>query len=275
VIPPEKLAELGAPDGLTALAQTAFKAFAGNRELPGILAGLRQLHAGRPPGQAALVKVLFLAANPLETPRLRIGREFRAIEECLQHPGLPVKVELKSFWAAEPGKLLESILRQKPDVVHFSGHCEDPDGIALEGPDGESVLVGAEPLGQLFVQLNQPPVPRPVRCVVLNACRSEPVARGLSRSVDVVTGTDAEVGDDAAIAFAQGFYLGLADGRSVGNAAGLGKAQMDLVARGDGMSLRDLLGEAGDPDPESSERIVVVSRKGVKPDQLFLGQPGR
>jgi hypothetical protein len=279
IIPSEKLKELGVPDGLTALVRTALipgKYYPGNPELLRLRADLETLNVAKQPAPAVVLKMLFLGASPVDMQSLRIGRELRAIQEGVKHPGLPVQVELKDFLAAEPDKILSAIVREKPDLVHFAGHGVENGSIALEGPAGERVLVGADRLGRLFQETNQPPNLRPTRCVILNACHSAAAAREISRSVDVVIGTDTEIGDDAALAFTQGFYLGLADGRSIGNAIELGKVQMDLVSGGEDTNSRDL---AAAPDPNQSvvspKRFIVVPRSGVNPNQLFLSQPGR
>jgi hypothetical protein len=269
VVPQEKLQEKGYPDGLTALVEAALGSYPGNGKLLRVRDELGRLNKGAA-ARLAVLKVLFLCAAPVDLTPLRAGREFRAIQECVQHPGLPVRLELTAFWAAQPDQLLKPIVHEKPALVHFCGHGEEDGSLALEGAKGETVMIPAGLLGKVFEQVNQPAEQPPVRCVVLNACHSQAAAQAASASVDVVTGTDWEVGDDAAIAFAQGVYTGLADGRSVGNAIGLGRVQMDLVAHGNAtVNLPQV------PNPTTSQRMVVATRKGVNPDQLFLGQPAQ
>ena len=41
------------------------------------------------------LKVLFFAANPVNTAPLRIGYEFRALKERLASPDLPVRIDLQ------------------------------------------------------------------------------------------------------------------------------------------------------------------------------------
>jgi hypothetical protein len=89
--PQEGFRERGYPDGLTALVGAALRPGTGypaNETLLRVHDELKRLNAGGPAGRPTLLKVLFLCAAPVDpklTP-LRVGREFRAIQECLQRP---------------------------------------------------------------------------------------------------------------------------------------------------------------------------------------------
>jgi hypothetical protein len=56
------------------------------------------------------IKLLFLAANPTDTDRLRLDEESRD------------QFELKTHWAVRADDLQELLMRYQPDIVHFSGH---------------------------------------------------------------------------------------------------------------------------------------------------------
>jgi hypothetical protein len=66
--------------------------------------------------------ILFLAANPSETPPLALDREVRAIQKELEQSGFRDCFELVTRWAVEPLDLLRELRKVKPTVVHFSGH---------------------------------------------------------------------------------------------------------------------------------------------------------
>jgi hypothetical protein len=57
-----------------------------------------------------------------------------------------------------------------------------------------------------------------VRCIVLNACFSLEQAHAINRYIDFVIGMPSSIDDDPAIAFSYGFYLGIANERSIENA---------------------------------------------------------
>jgi hypothetical protein len=64
-----------------------------------------------------------------------------------------------------------------------------------------------------------------VRCVVVNACSTERLARALAAAGLCVIGMRQPVGDHSAVRFSVGFYQALAAGRSVKTAFDAGVAQ--------------------------------------------------
>ena len=64
--------------------------------------------------------------------------------------------------------------------------------------------------------------------MVLNACYSEPQAKAISRYIKYVIGMKQTIGDQAAIAFAVGFYQALGAGRRIEEAYELGCVQIRL-----------------------------------------------
>jgi hypothetical protein len=268
IIPPVRLKNLSLSDGVFSVLTRALKDFPSNRDLPTLIEAWEEYLADVLPSSFSL-RVLFLTANPVDTPLLRIGLEFRTLQERLAPADLPVKIEVRPFFATEPHHLLESIMREKPAVVHFSGHGEQGGQIALEGRDGQKVLLSPEALGDAFRAVNYPLTRRPIRCVVLNACHSDPAARAICQSVDAVIGTGGEIADDAAIGFVKEFYGGLANRRPVGNAVELGRAQMRLAAEAAGV--RGTQGTTPDSRFFAPELVSVHTMNRVKLDRLVLG----
>lgn len=78
------------------------------------------------------IKVLFLAADPLDQQRLRLDREVRDISERLRMAEYRDSVELESRWAVRTGDLLQAVNEVKPSVVHFSGHGSEDDELVFE-----------------------------------------------------------------------------------------------------------------------------------------------
>lgn len=189
-----------------------------------------------------MIKILFLAANPDGTERLRLDQEVRAIDRALREGKHRDRFDLLQHSAVTVDDLPALLLRHQPDIVHFSGHGSNQGAIFLEpgsgrsdheceedvedqsAPSGRPGYVSARSLSRTFEILKDN-----VRCVVLNACYSDVQARGISEHVDVVIGMSRAISDKAAINFASAFYLGLGFGRDVRTAFELGCNAIDLM----------------------------------------------
>jgi len=68
------------------------------------------------------LKVLVLAANPLDQDQLRLDEEVRAITEKIRMSKYRDRVELISAWAVRTTDLFQALNEHEPHVVHFSGH---------------------------------------------------------------------------------------------------------------------------------------------------------
>jgi hypothetical protein len=176
------------------------------------------------PKSGRLVRILFLAANPRETPALQLDEEVRAIDQALRLANYRDAFDLETQWAVRYNELSGHLLRYQPDIVHFSGHGSSAGEIILLDQQGSSHLVSAQALGKLFALLKDN-----IRCVVLNACYSESQAQAIAQQIDTVVGMTTAIGDQAAISFATAFYQGLGYGRSVQTAFDLGCLQIDLA----------------------------------------------
>ncbi|MEG3858552.1 CHAT domain-containing protein [Microcoleus sp. herbarium12] len=163
-----------------------------------------------------LMKILFLSANPPGTPRLDLDKEVSKIEDGLKRSKLCDRFGLVSKWAVDSQDLRRALLEENPDIVHFSGHGEGQTGLVLVGQDGKPKPATAEALSGLFQQFPH------IKCVLLNACYAEVQAKAIVRHIDFVIGMKQAVRDDAAIAFATGFYDGLGYGKSIDVAFALG-----------------------------------------------------
>jgi CHAT domain-containing protein len=96
------------------------------------------------------VRILFLAANPESTSRLDLEEEFRSVESELRGVEFRDELVVTIAQAVRPDDLVRLLRKEKPSVVHFSGHGS-PDGIILRGEKGH-VAVNAEALVRLFRQ---------------------------------------------------------------------------------------------------------------------------
>lgn len=167
-------------------------------------------------------KILFLAANPVDTDPLRLDEEIREVDEALRRAKLREKFVLEQKLAVRIRDLRRALLDINPDIVHFSGHGHTG-GLLLESREGKAQVVENEALGGLFELFDDQ-----VKCVVLNACYSVSQADAICQYIDYVIGMDQPLGDQAAIEFTIGFYDALCSGRSYADAYKFGRNAIHL-----------------------------------------------
>jgi len=156
------------------------------------------------------MKILILAANPKNTPQLRLDEEVREIEEGLIRAKQRDRFELVQRWAARPRDMQRAILELHPQIVHFSGHGTGEDGLVLENGQGQAQLVPTAALAGLFELFADQ-----VQCVLLNACYSEVQGQAIAQHIPYVIGMKQAIGDIAAREFSVGFYDALGAGRDM------------------------------------------------------------
>ncbi|MEL6489795.1 MAG: TIR domain-containing protein [Cyanobacteria bacterium J06621_3] len=168
-------------------------------------------------------RILILAANPLDSSRLRLDEELREIEAVLRRAKQRDRFEIRLQQATRPSDIQQALLDYNPQIVHFCGHGEGIKGLAFEDDQGNSQFVNAQALANLFELFAAQ-----VKCVVLNACYSEVQAAAIVAHVDAVIGMNQPVKDTTAIRFAEGFYRGLGAGEDVEFAYKLGRNLVEL-----------------------------------------------
>jgi tetratricopeptide (TPR) repeat protein len=188
------------------------------------------------------LRILGIVASPRDLPTLDVAAEKDHLSRALAGPVSEGRVEL--VWAKSgTWDDVQSLLLAGPwHVVHFVGHGDydsrtDEGRIALVGPDGRAAMVRAVRLMALLSVA----APRP-RLVVLNSCSSGEMgqsdlfsgtASALVRSgIGAVAAMQFAISDYAAIAFAHGFYAAIANGRTVDEAARVGR--ISVMASPDG-----------------------------------------
>lgn len=200
---------------------------------------------------SAPIKVLFLAANGVDAPRLGLDKEASEIGKRIRESDKRA-VQLETEWAVQPDDLLPSLNRHRPTVLHFSGHGMSDGNIDFVDERGNGCAVSAEVLlGALAAGDGA------IRILVLNACDSLSLADVLLQQLDVFIGMRTQIGDAAACEFSKGFYGALAEEMSIAKAYEQGRAQIALTG----------IPEARTP--------ILRSRSGVDPEKLFLEDRGR
>ncbi|MEL6987591.1 MAG: CHAT domain-containing protein, partial [Bacteroidota bacterium] len=169
------------------------------------------------------IHILFLAADPTNRSRLRLGKELREIQEKLQLSKLREKFKLHERMSVRPADISQALLDIQPKVVHFSGHGTFKGALCFENQVGEAHSIQPDALAALFGQFADQ-----VDCVVLNACYSEAQANAIAEHIDYVIGMNQAIDDRAAISFSVGFYQALGAGHTIEKAYKLGCVQIRL-----------------------------------------------
>lgn len=172
----------------------------------------------------AKLSILFLAADPTDASRLRLGEEYREIHEKLRQAKLRDRFQLeRPQLSARAEDISQAMLDARPNIVHFSGHGTASGALCFENHTGQTQLIKPEALTVLFEHFSNQ-----VNCVLLNACFSEAQAKSIVKHIPYVIGMNKAIGDKAAIAFAVGFYQALGAGESIEGAYKLGCVQIGL-----------------------------------------------
>jgi len=178
---------------------------------------------------ADIISILFISADPSDTPRIRTNQEFREIHDQLSLSQLREKFELEQpLLSVRPQDVSQALLRMSPHIVHFSGHGTPDGALCFEDPSGKLLRVESGALADLFRQFT----PK-LTCVILNACFSEEQAKEISQNVRYVIGVKDSIGDEIAIAYSIGFYQALGAGRRIEEAHELGCTQIRLTVSKD------------------------------------------
>ncbi|MFN8440514.1 MAG: NB-ARC domain-containing protein [Caldilineaceae bacterium] len=212
------------------------------------------------------IRVLLLAANPVDNVPLRTGEEFREIDRALRSTQFRDRFEIEQQHATQVGDLVELLLRYRPYIVHFSGHS-DIGELYVENRQGESHAVTAAALGSLFAQFSED-----VHCVILNACSSILQAQAIAEHIDVVIGMSDAILDSASIQFSIAFYSAIGYGRSIQTAFELGRAQIDLSNLGE-YDKPQLIANRIDPALLVVVRTESFTPQTSDPKQLEIGVP--
>jgi hypothetical protein len=177
----------------------------------------------------SIVRILFLGANPIGTPQLRVDEEIREIQQTIKQGRERDNILVNTEWAVRPHDITQALIDFQPHFVHFAGHGGGDEGsFAAEDNIGYAHVIPVDGLVKAFKAVG-----RDVRCVIVNACRTERLAQALGAVVPCVIGMRQPVGDRSAIRFSIGFYQALAAGKSVETAFDVGVAQLMMTPEGD------------------------------------------
>jgi GTPase SAR1 family protein len=189
------------------------------------------LASSRPPIRSAALeatveptpttRILFLAADPLATPPLRLGLELREIREQLDLAPLKANLQLRPEMAARPRDVIRALRVYEPQIVHFSGHGDEDGAILVEDAGGAAHPITPQALASLIELFADK-----VQCLILNSCHSALEAAAVSQKIPYVyvIGMRTRVRDQVAISFSIGFYQALGAGCQIEECFAAGRA---------------------------------------------------
>lgn len=93
--------------------------------------------------------ILFLAANPKDTSRLRLDQELRDVAEGLHRAQKRDQFILEQRLAVRPRDIQRAMLDINPQIIHFSGHGAGEQGLIFEDELGNAK-------GLSTIKLHQP-----------------------------------------------------------------------------------------------------------------------
>jgi formylglycine-generating enzyme required for sulfatase activity len=201
------------------------------------------------------MKILILASNPRKD--LNLDREIRDLRQVIEQSRDRREFEVEDALAVRVGDLQDLLFRHRPQIVHFCGHGSGAQGLVFEGNDGGEQWVRAEALSDLFRLFASN-----VGCVLLNACYSEEQANAIVNHIDYVIGMNQEIRDDAAIAFAKGFYRALGYARSLEESFEFGCNAIQLEISGSSKM------RSGDTEQQRQAEVVDAIQQTVIPEHL-------
>jgi len=222
-------------------------------------------HEGESRRSREPLRILMLAANPIDRYRLALTDEYRLLRGMVYPNSEAGACDLHVEWAARPEDLHRALVEFKPHIVHFSGHANN-EVICLEDDERKSRALSKMELGLLFSHTRSW-----LRVVVLNGCHSAPQAGSLIELVDFIVGTNIPVPDQIALQFTSDFYRAIAKGGTVREA--FKKAQKntppgayELIVRPGADETTSLL-----PPTDSSE-ITFEASESLKANKVRLAE---
>jgi hypothetical protein len=225
----------------------------------------------------APIKVLFLAATPVNADVVQYGKEWEAIKALADSPR-PVPFQAVPRFGIDDRQFLSVLTAEQPTVLHFSGHGLEKGQLVLQDDRDQPIYLS---LQAVAAALKAVCATSPVRLVVLNACYAADAAEALWPDVEAVVGSEKALRDQLAQVFAKSFYETLTStGQSLRSAVEAGRWSMrqhlertpdledrfrSVVARA-----RSRPGAAPAPADWVSEQVVVKTRPGIDPANWYL-----
>lgn len=170
-------------------------------------------------------KVLIMAATPNDQDRIRPDKEVAELRERMAAmPTQKRPLAFDTIHAARLDQIQQELVRQRPAILHFSGHGA-PGVLAFETEDGQTAPLEADLLARVLKGY------RDMECLVLHACFAEEVAKKCLPYVNCVVGSTDAVDDETAPRFSYLFYQSVAAGLDYEQAFEMGATEVAFKSR--------------------------------------------
>lgn len=170
--------------------------------------------------EEAKTKVLILAATPEDQSLIRPDKEVAELRERMAAmPSQKRPLAFDSIYAARLDQIQQELVRQRPSILHFSGHGA-PGSLMFETDDGQTAPLEADLLARVLKGY------RDIECLVLHACYADEVARACLPYVSCVVGSTDSVDDTTAPRFSYLFYQSIAAGMGYEQAFEMGQTEV-------------------------------------------------
>jgi hypothetical protein len=193
------------------------------------------------------IKILFVAANPIDTGPLQLQKEARELQARIRQGPHRDDFEVIHSLAARPEDLLRGLQDTEPHILHFSGHGTYNKEIVLQGDDGSSRPVAPQDLADLVSLFKSN-----LKLALLSSCFARRQAEALNGVLDFTIGMDKPISDEGAVSYSAAFYQVLASGGSINQAFHAARLVTSVEGR---------------PVFEKSDLLV---RPGANADQPFI-----
>lgn len=166
----------------------------------------------------------FFGASPVDQKRTYIEFEVEEIRKCLGGMQASNGILFESSMASSTQDIVQTIMVQSPDIVHFAGHGNE-DGIFVMDENNKSELLTNDMLEDICLLFSEV-----VNCVVFTSCFSKHQGEIIKKAIPYVLGTNAKVTSGQATLFSSRFYEALNNGKSI--EFSFGYAQMLAINKG-------------------------------------------
>ena len=199
------------------------------------------------------VRILFLAANPIDHKRLRTELQFRALRDTVRPFLQSGDVELYSEWALQAADLPRALNLYRPHVVHICGYPHD-DGIILADYANRGHLITSREL-RFLLQSHA----ASLRVAVFAMAQSHELAAQIGADIATSIGFDA-VPHKALILFSTVFYRALCASRDIERSYQLAQLAVQVHCQeAEGLSFHGLQRARGTSPADSVSGLVQQS----------------
>ena len=155
------------------------------------------------------IVILVIGSNYDEANILWTSRECQVIQDVIKKCRERDNYELILCPDIKRGEFIEHLSWNKPQIIHFIGHCDSEAGFLFSGDKDPPI---PEYFDHLLKDLKN--YQHLISLIVFNGCRSQRIAKAVGNFITYTIGTSENISDKRAICFSEAFYKSLGNGDS-------------------------------------------------------------